>query len=228
MRFLKQLVALVNKDLRLEWRRKELLFLACGLSAMLAAVTSFTLKSAFLSEATEVALFPGLCWLIFLFSVTIAMARSYEHDLELRAIDAILLLGVSAPTFYFAKLVSNFITGMITFWSACILLLIFTGTRGINFSSDFFLVVALVVLGCSALSTLIAALAHNSALRALLFPLLFLPLLFVLFFIAIELSGELLLTGRFSWNSPLIALLIAADVIYILAGVNLLELALKR
>jgi heme exporter protein B len=86
----------------------------------------------------------------------------------------------------------------------------------------------LVVVAYAALSSLLAGIAVQARLKGLLLPLILLPLIFPLFFAALELSSALLIGGSFAWSSFWFKLLLLLDLLYLLLGLNLFEYVVKE
>lgn len=214
-------LALLMKDLRSELRAKETLALQLILSLLLSAMVSFGLQGAFLNPREVGSVAPVMLWLIFFFSATLSLSRSFEYELKLGALNSVFLTGVSPSSIYVAKLLSNC---LITILGQALTILCLGALLNLQIVPLLFpllLISLAVVLGYSALSTLLALLAMRSKLRGMLLPIILFPLLFPLLFAALELTHELFLNASIDLSSPWVSLLAALDLIYVVLGLNL-------
>ena len=221
------LLTLVLKDLLIEFRARTAITFVISLSLMLSVVLALGVNSAFLGSHEINKLFPALIWIVFFLTSVIVLAKSFDSELENRAIDGLLLAGVSPSVFYLSKVIVNFIISFtghaISFFALSLLL-------NINIAPIFFqilLVSVLVLLAFSALACITVYIAASSPAKALLLPLILIPLLFPCYFSALELSYMIFLTNRLDFSSYWLSLLIALDVIYIVLGLNFFHSLLK-
>ena len=108
--FARQVWLLFAKDLRLEWRSKEIVYTMALFSALLVIIFSF----AFADRARP---FPGaaggLLWIAITFAGTLGIGRFFEREREGETIRALLLSPASPAALYMAKLLA-----MVVFMSA--------------------------------------------------------------------------------------------------------------
>jgi heme exporter protein B len=223
MKNLKQIIILIKKDFKVELRRKEGLTLGLGLSFMLAALIALAFQGSFLNFTTKINILPALFWIVFLFSAVITASRSYEHDYQHSVLQYLLVQGVNSSNIYISKLVSIFFTSIVIFYSGVLGLVLFWGLDFPKLDFNFNALVLITIMCFSALAGICEPLTRKSNLKNLLFPLVFLPLMFPIFLIAIELSIQILNNQGFSWNNPLVTLLILCTLVYSLLGIKLSE-----
>jgi len=221
-------LAMLKKDLVLELRHKETLTLLCALSIILSFVVSVGVHNAFITPQTVAKLFPALIWIVSIFIATISIGRSFEYEIENSAYEMFMLSGCSVSLMYLAKLLSNFSIILFGHVLTILCLAVF-----LDYSLDykFANLLALsffVILGYAALGTLFSAITISSKLKSMLLPLLLLPLIFPLFFAAIELSYSLVGGAALSFESSWLLLLLALDLIYLSLGVLLFEHAVRE
>ncbi len=222
------LVDLIKKELTIELRSKESLVLIFSLSILFSVLTSFGVSSAFLNPETTAKIFPLLAWLLFLFTATVSIGRTYEYEIEHMAIEGVILSGASLTQVYIAKVVSNFLIMFIAQLFSLILLAILLD---LDILSKFLTLTTLsapVVFAYSALSSLVLAISSTSKLKQMLLPLILLPLLFPLFFAALELTPKVLSDGVLDVESFWFTLLLSLDLLYLLLGINLYRFVVRE
>lgn len=225
---MKVLWYLFCKDIRIEFRQKELVVVGVCLALLLAAIAAFGVQSAFLKSAYEQALVPALVWILFLFAATTVLGRSFVHELEYQAIELLLQYRIAPELLYVSKLLSIFCVNSLIFTVVFAALVVFLNIPAAGIGLTLAICSLLVVFGYTAVAVLFSALTGRSGQSALLFPVIILPLLFPLFFAGIELFAAILLDGTFRWSHPWLSLLLAADVVYFLLGFNLFRFAIRR
>lgn len=212
---------LLQNNLRLEFRLKETITILLSLAVMLAVIVSLGLSSAFVDESVRMRLFPALIWILFILSAAVSVGRSFEYELEHAALGGILLSGVTPATIYLAKFLSNFCILLVGQLANILALAIFSAVS-INASMAHLLIVSgVVVLAYAALSTLLAGMSVSSRLKQILLPIILIPLVFPLFFAAMELTFQIMLEQRLDFASPWFSLLFVLLVTYIALGLNL-------
>jgi ABC-type transport system involved in cytochrome c biogenesis permease component len=80
----------------------------------------------------------------------------------------------------------------------------------------------------AALLTLLAAVASTSKLKGILLPIISIPVLFPVFLCGMEMTTELVLNGALSDGSPWPLLLLCAETLYLIVGINVFELAIRE
>jgi heme exporter protein B len=223
----RELLVLLRKDLLVEARRREALATLLFLSVLLGVVVALGIHNSFVQPSVVYKLTPTLFWVVFILAGSVSIGKTSEYDQQLRAIDGVLLSGVSYSTMYVAKTLSNLIIilvgQVVAFFTFALLL-------NVDVSAIFgeFMVVALgVVVAYSSLLTLLSGIASSSRLRSLLLPLIALPLMFPLFFCAVEICGELFANRQVAWDSVWVSLLLGLDVVYFVLGLNLYEYVIR-
>lgn len=225
---MRHLLALLKKDLRIELRRREGVTLILGHALLLSLIASFAIGSAFLNPLSTTRMFPGLVWMIFIFSATLCIARSYDHEFLNSALEGVRLTGVAPELIYLSKVLGNFslifISHTLTIFVLGVLLNVsfFTGIAALLLLS------IPVVFAYTALATLLAVISVSSKLKGMLLPLILLPLTFPLLIAGIELFQGVLESGTFSADSVWLPLLVVADVVYFVAGINLFPILIRE
>jgi heme exporter protein B len=218
--------AILWKDLRIEWRTKEMLA-SFGVLAVLLVLT--------LSFAGEAAMSPaysgrvaGALWVAFLFAGMLGIQRSFLLERENECVSGLLLSPVDAGAIFLAKLFANVI--LLGLMQALIVPLaaVFMGAALGGRLAMLGLVMALGNLGFAALATFFAAVAVRTRSREIMLPLLVLPLLLPLVILAVRATGAILDGAELSAVGPPLTYLMAFDVIYCTAGWLFFEFVVRE
>jgi len=227
-RWVKTLGVLIRKEWRLEWRSKELFTLLACNAVLFSVLVGAGVSSAVLDAATAEKIYPMLLWVVFMLSTTTAVTRFNEQELEGRGFEGLLLSGVSGAQMYLAKVVlmTLFFSVSFVFLSPFLALSLDKEVSAILSS------LCLVGIGASsalsALLTLLAAVASTSKLKGILLPIISIPVLFPVFLCGMEMTTELVLNGALAEGSPWPLVLLCAETLYLVAGINLFEMAVRE
>lgn len=219
---------LVRKEIRLEWRSKELITLLACNATLLAVLVGAGVSSAVLDSPTREKIFPMLLWVVFMLSSTTSVVRFNEQELEGRGFEGLLLAGVTGAQMFFSKLLV-----MSACFFANFLLLLGLFALSLDYDiSDKLGSLATTGLGASvvlaSLLTLLAAVASTSKLKGVLLPIISLPLLFPIFLCGMEMTTELVLGNDLAGGAPWPVILLCAQAVYFVAGINFFEVAVRE
>ena len=185
-------------------------------------------SSAVLDAATAEKIYPMLLWVVFMLSTTTAVSRFNEQELEGRGFEGLLLSGVSGAQMYLAKVVVMTIFFSVSFVFLALLLALTLD----NDVSELLGSLCFVGIGASsalaALLALLAAVASTSKLKGILLPIISIPVLFPVFLCGMEMTTELVLNGALAEGSPWPLVLLCAETLYLVAGINLFEIAMRE
>jgi ABC-type transport system involved in cytochrome c biogenesis permease component len=219
---------LIRKEWRLEWRSKELFTLLACNAVLFSVLVGAGVSSAVLDAATAEKIYPMLLWVVFMLSTTTAVSRFNEQELEGRGFEGLLLSGVSGAQMYLAKVVVMTIFFSVSFVFLALLLALTLD----NDVSELLGSLCFVGIGASsalaALLALLAAVASTSKLKGILLPIISIPVLFPVFLCGMEMTTELVLNGALAEGSPWPLVLLCAETLYLVAGINLFEIAVRE
>ena len=167
---LTQMIVLMSKDIRLEWRTREIVPALAVLSLLMAIAFSL----AFIAPAEDVpAVAAGVLWASLIFGTLVGGPRSFAAERDQGTIDALVLAPVLRAAIYLAKAGVNFafltLVGLLTLMSVAVLF----DVELIRWE-----MIGLLVLGAAAFSSvgsLYGAVTANVRARELLIPVLLLP-----------------------------------------------------
>jgi len=222
--FARRTFAVVWKDVVVERRSKETVTAVLFFSVLLLFVFEFTLGG---DRDRLTGVLPGLLWLAVLLAGLLGLGRSFVLERDNDCWEALLLTPGDKGAVYVGKLLGNLLLmGLVE----VIVLALFTLFMNVDVARampGLLLVLLLGTLGIAAVGTLFGAMTAHVRARELLFPVLLLPVL-VPVLLAIVKSTDALLAGQ-----PLgsvdhwLKLLVAADVIYVVAGLLTFDVLLE-
>jgi len=207
-------LAILAKDLRIEWRTRESLASVFVLGVLLLIVLAVAHDPT--PEAAP-ALVPAVMWVSFVFTGIVGIQRGFLLERENDCLAGLLSAPLDPADIYAGKLAANVVLLAVT--QAVVVPL-----AGIFLHADLWPVLPglLVVLllgnvGFAALATLFGALAARTRARETLMPVLLLPLLVPLLIGAVQ-ATQAVLAGGLGAAREAVAVLVAFDVIFAVAG----------
>ena len=173
MPFWKTVAVILKKDLRVEFRTKEV-FNSAAVFALLVIVT---FSMAFEPSAEQTREFSGgLLWVAFTFSAMLGLSRTFAREVPNDCLQGLRMAPISAAAIYTGKLLSNILfLGLI---EAILLPLfaVFYNVRLWPVAPQLLEIVLLGSWGLAAVGTSFAAIATNIRLRELMLPVLLFPI----------------------------------------------------
>jgi heme exporter protein B len=203
-----------KKDLAIEFRTRTAFLSALVFAVLALAIFYFTWDESIVTAAERA---PGVLWVVLAFSALLGLQRSFsleEHD---RGIDALLISPISREAIYLGKAIGNLI-----FLSAIQLVVIpalalfynlHLGVAMLGVSG----IVVLAIVGIVAVGTLFSAMAVNTRLAELLLPMLSLPFFVPILMNAAQATSRVMSGAPSETVWPLLRLLVAFDIVFIVA-----------
>ena len=213
--------AVVAKDLRLLWRQRTGWLSAGAFAAISILIYSFALD---LATADVRPLLPGVLWATFLFAGVIASGQSFAQEAEQGTLDALLLAPIPRTALYAGKAVSNLIALLLI--EVAVLLLATILFNEPLLTVELAVITLVGTIGYVSLTTLLATLGGGVRSRAMLLPVLSLPLLVPLLIAAVRATGGAL--GEPAGSAPWMLLLSVFAVWSTLGGALLFPLVVER
>lgn len=207
----RQLVTLLGKDLRLEWRRRARLLVVFVFGAMTLLLFSFALpETEMLVRASG-----GLLVLALLLSSTLGLAESFRVEHEDRALEGLFLLPVEPVAVFYSKAIANTLfllaLGPVLAPAALILYSVQVEPGAI---AHFALIWTLAAAGLAAPGTLYSGMTSRMRGQDVLLPLLLFPLVGPLLLASVKSLNLVILGDPMDQLGSWRTLLIAFDVIY--------------
>jgi heme exporter protein B len=203
-----------RKDLAIEFRTRTA-FLSALVFALLGVTIFYFAWDSTAVSASDLA--PGVLWVIFIFAALLGLQRSFGSELADHAIDGLLGAPVSRESIYLGKALANlvFVCGVLAVTlPAVVLFYNLPLDRGVLALSG---VAFLAAIGLVAIGTLFSAMAVNTRMAELLLPMLSLPF-FVPIVISAAQSSARLMAGRPASEAwPWLRILVAFDIVFLVA-----------
>jgi heme exporter protein B len=163
----------VRKDLRLEWRSRDVLNSMLFFSLLVVVIFSFAFSPT-VDESRRIA--GGLVWIAFLFSMVMALNQSWARELRNGVLDAYRVSPAPAEALFLGKCLGNFILVVLL---ECLMAPLFMVFYNLSSVGPLWQLVVIALLGTWALvvnGTFFAAMSIRTRNRELMLPLLLLPI----------------------------------------------------
>jgi heme exporter protein B len=200
-------LAVARKDIRSEWRTREMVpaLAQFVILALLIGNFGFQIDS---TNATSIA--PGILWLVLVFAGLVAFGRTFAAEREQASLEAMLMTPASPVAIFAGKALA---ASLLLIVCEAVLLPAMTLFFGTPFSGDVVFAVLLATIGMAALGVLFAAIVARVRARELLLPLLTLPL-WIPFIIA---GGQAVQSamGLSSGYQEAVGLLLDFDILFV-------------
>ncbi len=205
---------LLAKELRLEFRTRELLSATIVFALVIVVLFSF----AFDPTAAESRRYgPGLLWISFLFAGSLMLNPSLARERLNDTMDALRMAPISPFAILSAKMLANFIFMSLV---EVVLVPVFSVLYNVSVSGvvvRLILVLVLGTIGLTVTGTVFSAISSHARLRELLLPLLLLPILTPLLIAAVEATGSLFVEQP-ELDRTWVALLAGFDIVFLTAS----------
>ncbi|HWZ25453.1 MAG TPA: heme exporter protein CcmB [Verrucomicrobiae bacterium] len=213
MSLLSSTTALLGKELRTEFRSRELLTTTVVFILMVIVLFSFTFDPTY-NESRRFG--PGLLWLAFLFAASLMLQPCFLREQNNDTLSA-LRLSVSDPfAIFLAKLVANTLFLLFTEVLMLPVFAILYNVPVLRVLPQLLLVFFLGSLGVSIAGTALSAISAQARMRELLLPLLLLPLLTPVLVASTQVTVGLLDASPYlEWKG--VGFLVVFDVIFLTA-----------
>jgi heme exporter protein B len=190
--YLRQIRAIVWKDLLLELRTRERVAAMAAFAVLAGVLFNYSLDSARVAPADVAA---GLIWMTIVFGGLLGVGRTFHLEAQDGAMQGVLTSPVPKDAIFLGKTFANF---ALLLPVALLVLLVFTLFFGLDLGSSpavLVLALALGALGFVALATLFAAVSTGTHMGETLLPILVFPLLVPMVIYGVGATGRIL-TGR--------------------------------
>ncbi len=214
-------LAVIRKDLRVVWRDR-VGWLTTGAFAT-ASVLTYTFAFDLVSGDVR-PLLPGVLWTTFLFAGIFASSQAFQREVEQGTLDAMLISPVPASVVFLAKVLSSVMALLVIEVALLVLATILFDTTLITL--ELTLIVLVGTAGYVSLTTLLSTMGSQLNSRAMILPVLALPLLVPMLIGAVRATGAAL--DLPAGTAPWTLLLVVFAAWSSLAGALLFPLAVER
>jgi len=215
---------LLAKELRLEFRTRELLNATIVFALVVVVLFSFSFDP---TSAESRRIGPGLLWIAFLFAGSLMLHPSFGREQANQTLDALRMAPVSPFAVLLGKMLANLL-----FLSAAevVLVPVFAVLYNVSLAGvvgRLALVIVLGTLGLSVTGTTFSAIAAHARMRELLLPLLLLPILAPLLIAAVQATASLL-APQPALEPAWLAFLAGFDIVFLTASWLLSDFLLEE
>ena len=210
MSYLRKVLAIVQKDVAVELRTKEILSSMFIFALQVIVIFSFALEMR-IENVRQVT--PGVLWVTFIFTGTLGLNRSFAREKDKGCLEGLLLCPVDRSAIYFGKLLGNAIFMLIM---EAIILPIFLVLFNVSlFQPALILIIVLGTIGYAGVGTLLAAMAAHTRAREVMLPILLFPIMVPAMIAAVKATGGIVDGQELSEIAHWVRLLVAFDVIFL-------------
>ncbi len=223
-KYLRPALVIASKDLRSELRTKETVNASLAFSVVVLLMFSFAFEP---SGETAHEMSGGLLWLVFSFSGTLLLNRTFARELPNDCLDALISSPASGAQLFFGKCAANFVMLFFIEMVSMVVFGLFYDVTWVSHAGELAIVGMLTTWAICAVGTVFSALTVNLRLRELMLPVLIYPMIIPALMAAIQLTGDVLLGqsllgADFIW----IKVLIGFDIIFTALAVGLMDTVL--
>jgi heme exporter protein B len=206
----KHLFAALRKDFLLHWRTRAQLAAIFVFGATALLLFSFAIGPN--AEALRLHA-AGFLWLALMLSSTLALAETFQCEMEQHALEGLLLLPVDARSLYYAKALSNWAQLSLLGLALVPIMVVLYDAGTLRVPS----LVGVILLGSAGLSapgTLYAAMTSQARAKQTLLPILLFPLVVPVLLSAVKATSLLLLGDPMGQMGSWVVLLACFDLIH--------------
>lgn len=207
--FVRAVGAVLWKDLRAEWRSRELISAMLVFALLVILIFNFALE---LESTVRANITAGILWVTFTFAGQLGLNRSMAVEKDRGCLDGLLLAPVDRAAIYVGKMLANWVFILLM---AVIILPIYSVLYNTNlFIPGLLLTVLFGSEGYVAVGTLLSSMAVQARTRDILLPILLFPVVIPVLVAAVKATGGYLQGLEMIEIQPWINLLISYDVIF--------------
>jgi len=225
MEYLRQMGAIIWKDLVVEFRTRERVAAMGGFTVLVGILFNYAIDP---TAVEPQAIAAGLIWMTIIFGGMLGLGRTFSLEEEEGAFQGILLSPVPRDAIYLGKVIANFI--ILTVVTAMVFA-VFALFFGLSFGGHPLAlsgVVLLGILGFVAIGTLFSAISSGTTMGDTLLPILVFPLLIPLIIYGVTATGSLFAGLPASEVDGNIRMLGAFAAVAIFAGAGLFRFVVEE
>lgn len=222
---LRNAVAIARKDLLLEFRARTTAISALVFTALVLVIFYFARDPTAISDQ---ALAPSVLWVTFTFAGMLGLNRSFQIEMETRALDGILLAPASRTSLYLGKVLANLSFVLLLEAIAVPLFGVFFNVDVVRPFVPLAGVIVLATVAFVAVGTLFSAMTARTRFAELMLPVLLVPFLMPPITAAVQMTERLFAGRPLSEAAGWLRLLAAYDIAFLTLGILLFEATLDE
>ena len=220
--FLRQLYAVLAKDLLVERRTKDALSAMLVFSLLVLVTFNFALD---LRSEIMGAVGPGVLWTAVLLGSTLGLGRTFAVERDQGTLDGLLMAPLERSAIYLAKLLGNVALMAIVL---IVSVPVFAGLFDVALNpGPLIIILILGTVGVGAVGTTFAAIAAHTRAREVMLPVLLFPMIVPVLIAVVQATG-IALGNPTARDMPWLSLLLAFDAIYVSLGAVTFEHVLEE
>jgi heme exporter protein B len=223
--FWKAAWAVVWKDVLAEIRTREALISMLVFSLLVIVMFNFAFEP---GTETVREMAPGILWVAFIFAGVLGLNKSFVGEKENDCIQGLLLSPADRSAIYLGKMISNVIFMGVVEAIALPAFAIFFNYNIAPVLPRLILVIILATVGFSSVGTLFSAMSVNTRAREVMLPVLMFPVVVPVLISAVKATGKILASRPVAEYASWMKILVAFDVIFIVASVLTFEYVLEE
>ena len=211
---LRSALLVARKDLAIELRTKSALFSALAFTLLGIVIFYFAWDP---SGVSSIDLAPGVLWVIFTFGGLLGLNRSFALEHADRALDALLAAPVEREALFLGKALANLVFVLLVQAVAIPAVALFYNLPIGGVWPALAALVAVAAIGLVCVGTLFSAMTTNTRIAELLLPMLALPFFVPIVMPAAQVTARLLAGRPVAEAWPYLRILIAFDLVFLVA-----------
>jgi len=218
-------LAILKKDLRMEFRSKESILAMWIFSLLIFVIFNFTFE---VSRLVMLEIAPGLLWVAFIFSGIFGLNQSFAIEKENGNLRSMALMPVDGGSIYLGKFLS--VTTIMLLFEALIFP-IFIIFYDLHLSWEMLLLIPVILagtIGFTSLGTILSAVAVHTRNHQILLSLLLWPLVSPIIIWSVTMTGMVLNAEVVQGFYPLLLRVVAFDIIFFTLSFMLFEFILEE
>lgn len=219
------MVAIIRKDLLLEWRTREVFTATVVFAVLVLLIFNFSFEPG--QKAVE-EMAAGLLWVAIVFAGMLGLSRTFVTEKEGGCLEALFLSPADPGAIFLGKVVSNVVFLAVT---EAVLLPLFALFFNFPIGRAFPALIcplALGSLGFVAAGSLFAAMSAQTRMREVMLPLLLLPVSVPLLIASVRVTSAALSGQGIGDAMAWIGLLVLSDALFLVAGMYLFGYVLEE
>ncbi len=225
-RFFSVFLAVVEKDMRLEWRTRESLLIMVVFALLVLTLFSFAFGPGGGSGEDAPALQAGILWISFLFASVIGLSRTVSVERESAGFSAMYASPADPSALYLGKVTSAAVLmGIMELFGFAVLAVLYQADVWKS-AGALAIIAACATLGIAAAGALFSAMSAHT--REVLLPILMFPVLVPVLIAAVKGTEAHLGGGGWADSRDWIRLMLVYDVVFLVAASMVYEYILEE
>ncbi|MHB8629563.1 MAG: heme exporter protein CcmB [Aggregatilineales bacterium] len=221
--FLSAVAAIAWKDLRAEFRSRQLVSAMALFALLTVLIFYFTLDG---QRAAQIAALPAIVWAIIVFAGTLGLSRSLSAEHDSGSLDALLLAPIPRPALFYGKLIGIWLFELVTAAvAAAALSVLFNANLLVP---ALWVVFVVGTIGFAAIGTLLGSMAVYATGRETTLPILIMPVALPVIIAAVNATTSILADRAPEDWLPWLAVLASLDAIFLALAFVLFDVIVEE